>query len=244
MAGRADLVLSFLRQNRADSYLLVGDILELAHPRLIHWTEAHQAVIDHLARRAREGAQLVYLVGNHDPDPARAHWKRRLSVEPVREHIHTGADGARSLVLHGDVADRRLLRYHAVTRLGSRLDHALRRLDGWLSVLRRQTRNDTRTAIEWMMESVNTMLYRSREHERRMVDLARARNLDGVICGHFHIADLHRDHGLIYANCGDWVDSFTALAEGHDGRLSLLCGHPAPVTTPMPVPAMARLAKG
>ena len=29
------------------------------------------------------------------------------------------------------------------------------------------------------------------------------------------------DHGLTYANCGDWMDSFTALAEDTDGRLRL-----------------------
>jgi UDP-2,3-diacylglucosamine pyrophosphatase LpxH len=46
--------------------------------------------------------------------------------------------------------------------------------------------------------------------------------LDGVICGHFHIASLHEDHGLIYANCGDWVDSLTAIAESSDGGLQLL----------------------
>ncbi len=63
--------------------------------------------------------------------------------------------------------------------------------------------------------------------------LARAEGLDGVICGHFHLAGLHREHGLVYANCGDWVDSATALVEGFDGTLQLM-GVPVPVADALP----------
>jgi UDP-2,3-diacylglucosamine pyrophosphatase LpxH len=75
-----------------------------------------------------------------------------------------------------------------------------------------------------------------------LVALARADGVDGVICGHFHIAALHDDHGLTYANCGDWVDSFTALAEGFDGRLRLIGGRaalaPRPGTAALPAGAL------
>jgi len=50
----------------------------------------------------------------------------------------------------------------------------------------------------------------------------RERQLDGVICGHIHWAALKDMDGLIYANCGDWVDSCTAIVEHGDGRLELV----------------------
>jgi hypothetical protein len=28
--------------------------------------------------------------------------------------------------------------------------------------------------------------------------------------------------GVVYVNCGDWVDSCTAIVEHHDGRLELV----------------------
>jgi len=43
-----------------------------------------------------------------------------------------------------------------------------------------------------------------------------------VICGHIHWASLKEVDGLVYANCGDWVDSCTAIVEHHDGRLELV----------------------
>ena len=226
LGSRADLILSFLHANRAETYVLVGDVLDLWHPLLPHWTEEAQLVLQHLRDRQADGAVIHYLRGNHDPDPGRAPLDKRLDVVPVESLIHNGKDQRRYLVLHGDVVDARLVRSHVMTRLGSRIDHLLRRLDRGLSVLRRGTPAEARSAIETLLAGVNAMLYRSRSHERRLVEMARQHGADGVICGHFHIADLHDAHGMIYANCGDWLDSMTALAEAHDGALRLLTGRP------------------
>jgi UDP-2,3-diacylglucosamine pyrophosphatase LpxH len=222
LGARADRLVDFLRATPADTYVLVGDVLDLWQPLLPNWGRDDQAVVDHLCGRLRDGARIVYLVGNHDPVPGRAPAGRRLPVAPLAEIVHEAADGRRFLVLHGDVVDSRLVRAHVVTRLGSRIDHTLRRADRMLGALRRRTSGEARTTIGWLIGSVNDILYARRSHERRLVALARARGLDGVICGHFHIAGLHEAHGLIYANCGDWVDSFTALGERHDGTLCLL----------------------
>ena len=43
-----------------------------------------------------------------------------------------------------------------------------------------------------------------------------------MICGHIHAVSLREVQGLTYMNCGDWVDSFTAVVETQDGRLRLL----------------------
>ncbi|MGE5792143.1 MAG: hypothetical protein ACM36B_05605 [Bacteroidota bacterium] len=43
--------------------------------------------------------------------------------------------------------------------------------------------------------------------------------LRGVICGHIHAAAMRPVGGILYVNCGDWVDSCTAVVEHHDGRM-------------------------
>ena len=53
--------------------------------------------------------------------------------------------------------------------------------------------------------------------------------LDGVICGHIHWAQIRDIGGLTYVNCGDWVDSCTAIVEHFDGVLELVSwGQPLP----------------
>jgi hypothetical protein len=50
----------------------------------------------------------------------------------------------------------------------------------------------------------------------------RERGVDGVICGHIHSAAIKQIDGMTYINCGDWVDSCTAIVEHLDGRMELL----------------------
>ena len=225
----------FLCANPAQSYVLVGDILDLWHPMLPHWTPADQAVIDHLRARARLGAKLIYVRGNHDPDPARIPEHARLPATHVTRHIHKAANGKRFLVIHGDEADSRLIRLHAMTRLGSLIDHGLRRVERLMRrVLRLQPH--TRGAVDMVICALNMLRYRGRAHERRMVQMARDAGLDGVICGHFHIAALHDHFGLTYANCGDWVDSLTALDDSGDGVLRRLRAQAEPLANSRDIP--------
>jgi len=51
---------------------------------------------------------------------------------------------------------------------------------------------------------------------------ARERGVVGVICGHIHAAAIREIDGIVYMNCGDWVDSCTAIVEHFDGRMELV----------------------
>jgi UDP-2,3-diacylglucosamine pyrophosphatase LpxH len=58
--------------------------------------------------------------------------------------------------------------------------------------------------------------------EKALATEARHHRADGVICGHIHTAAMHDDYGLRYINCGDWVESCTAVVEGHDGKFEII----------------------
>jgi UDP-2,3-diacylglucosamine pyrophosphatase LpxH len=50
----------------------------------------------------------------------------------------------------------------------------------------------------------------------------RKRRCEGVICGHIHTPVIKSLAELTYYNCGDWVESCTALVEHDDGRIELV----------------------
>lgn len=225
--SRADLALRFLRRNVAESYVLVGDILDLGGIAGPSWGAPQQAVVDHLHQRHQDGARIVYVRGNHDPDPESAPEGLRLPVTSLAEAVHVGADGRRYLVTHGDGQDSAVLRGRLTTWAGARAEQGLRVLDGmWHRVAGRRARHQ-RSPIEWLLAQANGFLSGGTGHELRLVELARERGVDGVIAGHFHAARLHDRHGLVYANCGDWLDNFTALAEDFQGGFSILGGRQA-----------------
>jgi UDP-2,3-diacylglucosamine pyrophosphatase LpxH len=52
--------------------------------------------------------------------------------------------------------------------------------------------------------------------------VAKNNGVDGVICGHIHHAVIHENFGVRYINCGDWIESCTAVAEHQDGAFEIL----------------------
>ncbi|QYZ69774.1 UDP-2,3-diacylglucosamine diphosphatase [Neotabrizicola shimadae] len=229
---RADRLLDFLRQNSADRLYLVGDILDVWHPLRPRWSALHDSIIDLIRERMAQGMELVLLAGNHD-----AALKETVSpfagAVALDTAVHRTARGRSFLVLHGDACDARILRHHLATRIGTRLDGSLRGIDAALRRLRRNLPADHRSLIERLLSAVNACLAWGAAHERRLIALAQAQGHDGVICGHFHKPALHDRDGLTYVNCGDWVDSLTAIAEDVEGHLRLVS---VPAFAPLPAP--------
>lgn len=235
-ASRPGHVLDFLRGIEAETIYLVGDIFDIWHGGRVHWSDAHDAVLTDLRARARDGTRIVYLPGNHDaamraPDANMDGWELREAV------VHKAADGRRYLVLHGDQCDPRFLRWHFMTRLGSRLDALLRQVDDWQRK-RCDIDPDERSPAQRVIDRANQVMAMGDRFERRLIKLAQASGTMGVICGHSHKPALRQHGELVYANCGDWIDSLTALAEESRGTLRLLEFTPAPATLPaLPKPA-------
>lgn len=232
-ACRPGPILAFLRELEADRLYLVGDILDTFHGGRVHWGPAQEAIVGELERLASTGTKVVYLPGNHDAPMrhpgAEAPFEGALMRETL---IHEGADGRRHLVLHGDQCDSRLMRWHFMTRLGSRADAAVRRLDASLK-RRFGTRGNGRSPLEAVLAATNALMNLGDRFERKLTGLAAAAGAQGVVCGHSHKPALKQVNGIAYANCGDWIDSFTALVEHHDGRFALV--NAAPETAARPV---------
>lgn len=223
--ARAREVLEFLRSFDCGTIYLVGDIFDIWHVGRVVWTPSHDAILAELAARAAAGTRVVYLPGNHD-----AAMRNFVGIggkflpgglfELHDSLTHAAADGRRYLVLHGDQCDARILKWHLLTRLGSRIEATLRHLDR--ALLRATGSAAEQGLLDLLRRGVNALVLVGNGFEKRLVRLARDSGHDGVICGHYHRPALRDHRGTAYANCGDWVDSLTALGETEDGTLRLL----------------------
>jgi UDP-2,3-diacylglucosamine pyrophosphatase LpxH len=63
--------------------------------------------------------------------------------------------------------------------------------------------------------------------EAAVAHYAERYEVDAVLCGHIHSAAIREFGKISYYNCGDWVESCTALVEGDDGILSMINYVPA-----------------
>ncbi len=223
-ACQAERLLAFLRAYTSEHLFLIGDIIDFwAMNRSVHWTPAQNTVVQKILRRARHGEQVVFIPGNHD-EALRDYLGVTIGdIRIVGEHVHTAADGKHYVLLHGDEFDQVTRHHRWVALLGDAAYSALVLINVWLSWLRRKLGISGYWSLAgYAKRKVKSALDFISDFEASVAHAARERNLDGVICGHIHAASIKQLDNIVYANCGDWVDSCTAIVEHHDGHLELV----------------------
>lgn len=221
---QADRLLSFLKHYESEQLFLVGDIIDFwAMNRGIYWSAAQNTVVQKILKRARHGIKVLLVPGNHD-EALREYVESSFGdIRVVGEYIHTMADGKRYLLIHGDEFDQ-VTRYHKwVALLGDVSYNILVRLNSWLSWLRRTLNIPGYWSLAgYAKRKVKSAISFIFDFEESVLRHVKDRGLDGVICGHIHSAAIKQVDGMTYVNCGDWVDSCTAIIEHFDGRLELV----------------------
>ena len=224
-ACQAHRLLEFLKHYDSEHLFLVGDILDFwaMGRRGVCWSAHMNTVVQKVLKRARHGTKVVLVPGNHD-EALREYVDSSFGdIVLRREHVHVAADGKRYLLLHGDEFDV-VTKYHRwLALLGDHSYAFLVRLNVMLSWLRRQLG----IAGYWSLagyakRKVKTAVSFIYDFEDAVVRDVKSRGLDGVVCGHIHAAAIKRIDGVTYINCGDWVDSCTAIVEHADGRMELI----------------------
>lgn len=223
-ACQAGRLLSFLRQYDSEQLYLVGDIIDFwAMSRGIYWSRQQNTFVQKVLKRARHGTQVIFVPGNHDEALREYVGTSFGDIQLLQEHVHVAADGKRYAVLHGDEFDQVTRHHRWVAILGDVSYNLLVRLNAWLSLARRTLGISGYWSLAgYAKRKVKGAVSFIYDFEDSVMRAVRDRGLDGVICGHIHSAELRDIEGLTYMNCGDWVDSCTAIVEHHDGRMELI----------------------
>ena len=220
---QAAKLLDFLRYHEADTIYLFGDIVDgWAMRSGFYWPQSHNDVVQKLLRKARKGTRIVYTPGNHD-EFLRGYYGTHFGGIEVLEHaIHQGADGRAYLVVHGDHFDLVVTQARWLALLGDKAYDTAIFVNRIFNNIRRSLGLGYWSLSQWAKLKVKNAVSYIGEYERALAADARKHNAQGIICGHIHHAAIHDDFGIRYVNCGDWVESCTAVAEHHDGQMEII----------------------
>lgn len=220
---RAHDLLDFLRHHDAQFIYLVGDIIDgWQLKKTWHWSQEHNDVIQKLLRKARKGAIITYLPGNHDAFARQyiGHSFGGIAVEDSA--LHLTADGRSLLVLHGDTFDAVVTQSKWLASLGSTAYEFAIRLNYVFNKVRRLFGYPYWSMSAWLKHKVKNAFTYIDAFEHTLAGEARRHGADGVVCGHIHRASIRECEDVTYYNTGDWVESCTALVEHDDGRMELV----------------------
>jgi UDP-2,3-diacylglucosamine pyrophosphatase LpxH len=220
---QADQLLDFLRYYDANTIYLVGDIVDGWQLKSgWYWPQSHNDVVQKLLRKARKGARMIYIPGNHDEFLRDYYGTHFGGIEVVEDAIHVAADGTPYLVIHGDMFDIVIRHARWLALLGDKAYDFAIWINTYFNALRRALGFTYWSLSQWAKLKVKNAVNFIGAFESALAGEARRRGVKGVICGHIHHAVVRRQGGFSYINCGDWIESCTAVIEHFDGNFELI----------------------
>lgn len=225
---KAEFLLDFLRNNDADHIYLLGDIIDGWRLRKSwYWPRQHNDVVQKILRKARRGTRVVYVPGNHD-EFLRDYVDHQFGglkfggIEVHDEAIHTTADGRKLLLLHGDRFDGVVKHAKWLALLGDWAYEAALVVNHYYNLVRRKLGYEYWSLSAYLKHKVKNAVSFISDYQELVALEARRHDVDGVVCGHIHKAEMIYINDILYCNTGDWVESCTAMIEDASGNLSIV----------------------
>lgn len=206
----------FLKNNKADNYILNGDIIDMwSIRRGTKWTKEHTQILRKFLKISYK-KNITYIRGNHDDfldDIAPIIFG---NIKILKETIISSED-KNFIVLHGDVFDLITTKAPWLSFIGGYLYDGLlwlnRKYNNWRQKRGKEYLSLSKIAKDKIKSAVNYIS----DFESQISKIANQKNLDGIICGHIHQPTIKKIDGITYMNSGDWVENCTALVEDEEG---------------------------
>ncbi|HTR00852.1 MAG TPA: UDP-2,3-diacylglucosamine diphosphatase [Candidatus Acidoferrum sp.] len=225
---KAAQLLAFLKSHPCKQLYLVGDIIDgwRISTSKWYWPSDHNKVLRRILRMAeKEHTQVTYIPGNHDEflrGYLHGHLLQMGNIRVLHETIHTTLRGDKLWVVHGDIFDGATRHPKLVTLLGDAGYTLLQGINGVVNHCRRLFHLPYWSLATAVKRKVKTAATYIADYEEAVAHETRRRGHDGVVCGHIHHASQRTIGGVQYFNCGDWVESCTAIAEDLHGEFHVL----------------------
>jgi UDP-2,3-diacylglucosamine pyrophosphatase LpxH len=221
--SQADKLLGFMKTFECEKIYLVGDIVDCwAMSKKNIWNQFHNDVVQKLLRKARKGTEIIYIPGNHD-DVMRNYCDNEFGhVIITNEAIHLGVDGKLYLVTHGDQFDIVMKNAEWLAHLGSWAYDVSISISVMLNKIRNLLGLSHWSLSSYLKYKVKESVNFIGDYEETLTKYVKNKGLNGIICGHIHHANIRDIDDVRYMNCGDWVESCTALVEHHNGTFEII----------------------
>ncbi len=210
----------FLKYNTCDELILCGDIIdgwELSRGN--KWKRRFTKFIARLLK-IQNNTHIVYVRGNHDDFLNSVLPLKFANMEIVNDYVYTSA-GKKYFVLHGDIFDTVTTSMRWLAKLGDIGYSILLWFNRIYNERRAKKGLPYYSVSQRVKQKVKASVSYISDFEEHLVQVARSKGCDGVICGHIHQVDMRMIDGIQYLNSGDWVESLTALTEDYEGNWNI-----------------------
>ncbi|GGB95679.1 UDP-2,3-diacylglucosamine diphosphatase [Dyadobacter sediminis] len=223
-AAKADEVTSFLKRYSCKKLILNGDIIDAWQLKKYgSWKRKHTLFFKRVLKMIeKDKTKVICIRGNHDDFLDQVVPLRLGKHFQIRKDYILHSGDKRFYITHGDVFDSVTTHLKWLAYLGDIGYTFLLMLNKFYNRYREYRGLPYYSLSQRIKHSVKMAVNYMTDFEEKLTELARAKNCDGVICGHIHHPAIREINGIKYMNSGDWVETMSALVEDFDGNWSLL----------------------
>lgn len=224
--SKAKEVENFLKCNSCETLYLVGDVIDgwKFQQNRSKWKNSHSEVIRRLLKLHRNDTKIVYVIGNHD-EFFRLMLPYELEVGNIKlcnEIEHISVYGEKYLVVHGDLFDGITRLAPWLSFLGDKSYDFILALNTKYNWIRHKLGFGYWSFSKYLKHRVKKAVDFIFKFETNISNHCKRKGYVGVICGHIHHPEMKHINDVHYMNCGDWVESLTAIVEHHNGTFELI----------------------
>jgi len=220
---QSKLLLDFLNNNTCENLFLVGDIIDCWRlSSKLYWPQEHSNVFNKFLSMSRKGTKVYFITGNHDDFLRRYQPLQLGKIELKEEHSYETFHNKNLLIIHGDQFDIVTTYGRHLALLGDWIYQFLLVLNRYLNSLRSRFGYGYWSLSNYLKQKVKGAVNFMSDYEINVSKECQRRGFDGVVCGHIHKAEIKDINSTIYMNCGDWVESCTALVEDEFGSFKII----------------------
>ena len=129
----------------------------------------------------------------------------------------------RFYITHGDFYDSVTMTKRWLAIMGDVGNDILLHVNQVLAWCRKKMRYTSHWSLsKYLKDNVKSSISFITDFEYILSQHAKKHHFDGVICGHIHKAEMRDIEGVKYLNCGDWVESCTAIVETYEGEFKII----------------------
>lgn len=222
---QADALCSFLKSNTCENLYLVGDVIDgWQLQKRWYFPQSHANVIRRILTAAKRGTKVYYILGNHD-EALRKFLQFDIEVGNVKlldKVDYQAINGNRYLVIHGDFFDSLMVDKKWLMHVGDVAYNLMIWFNTHFNKIRNLLGLEYWSLSKWLKQNTKEALNFINNFEDHVSEYCEQEGYDGIICGHIHAAKIKNIGRIVYMNCGDWVESGTALVEHENGHFEII----------------------
>jgi UDP-2,3-diacylglucosamine pyrophosphatase LpxH len=208
-------ILKLLKEEKADRYILVGDIIDGWLFMKYKSFEYQQTKVIRKFLKLSKNKEIIWIAGNHDEFLRKYLGLEIGNIKICDEFIENGI-----WFCHGDKYDG-IVKMRWLGILGSLgydlaivIDRFLKKLGNKKS-LSKYLKDNVKAAVSFMVD-----------FENEMVRQASKRECHTVVCGHIHKPSDKTIEGIRYINTGDWIENHSKLIYTSEDNSLILSNTP------------------